>query len=178
MKTRSFLSSTLIGLFLAADAPAQSAAAAAEQLFRDANTLLAKGQTHEACAKFSESQKLDPQLGTLLNLATCHEKEGKVATAWTEYSELVDQAGKQNDKKRLAYGKKKVAELDGQLPHLDFVSPRGRRSYGSTASCLDRAHGARCFLSTQATTSSPTRRQARARGPRMPLRPKARRRSS
>ena len=123
MKTTTLFASTLIGLFLAADVHAQSAAATAEQLFRDANALLAKGQTHDACTKFAESQKLDPQLGTLLNLATCHEKEGKAATAWSEFSELVDQAGRQQDKKRLTYGK--VAELDSQLPHLQLRVPAG-----------------------------------------------------
>ena len=125
MKTATIFASTVIGLFLAADAHAQSTGATAEQLFRDANALLARGQTHDACAKFAESEKLDPQLGTLLNLATCHEKEGKVATAWSEYSELVDQAGKQKDQKRLTYGRKKVAELESQLPHLTLRVPAG-----------------------------------------------------
>jgi hypothetical protein len=125
MKTAMLLASTLMGLFVAADVHAQAAAATAEQLFRDANALLAKGQIHEACAKFAESEKLDPQLGTLLNLATCHEKDGKVATAWGEYSELVDQAEKQKDKKRLGYAKKKLAELDSHLPHFELRVPAG-----------------------------------------------------
>jgi hypothetical protein len=106
-------------------AHAQAGAAAAEQLFRDASTLLARGETHEACTKFGESQKLDPQLGTLLNLATCHEKEGKVATAWTEFSELVDQAGKAKDQKRLAYAKKRATKLEAQLPRLQLQVPAG-----------------------------------------------------
>ena len=95
------------------------------QLFDDGTKLLRAESVHEACAKFAESQKLDPQLGTLLNLATCHERDGRLATAWTEYAELADSASKKKDQKRAAYAKKKVAELAPVRPRLQLTVPSG-----------------------------------------------------
>ena len=112
-------------LLVTSAAHAQSAAAASQQLFQDGAALLKAGKVHDACLKFAESEKLDPQLGTLLNLAACHEQEGKVASAWGEYTELAGVAGKKGDKKRAAYATKKLAELDKQLPHLQLEVPAG-----------------------------------------------------
>lgn len=61
----------------------------ADALFREAQIAMQKGQVSEACAKFAESQKLDPANGTMLNLAVCHEKEGKYGTAYKELQELL-----------------------------------------------------------------------------------------
>jgi hypothetical protein len=64
------------------DAQAQSSTAQAETLFRQGKELLAHGQIADACAAFDASQKLEPTLATLLNQASCREKNGQLATAW------------------------------------------------------------------------------------------------
>src|SRR5580692_6130162 len=69
----------------------------ADAVFREAQGLLAQGKTHEACEKFAESNRLDPQLGTLLNLAVCHEQEERTATAWSDYDAVVEQARRRGD---------------------------------------------------------------------------------
>lgn len=69
-----------------------SNAALAESLFREGKRLSGERKFADACPKFAESYKLDPGLGTLLNLAICHESEGKPATAWAEFSETSSRA--------------------------------------------------------------------------------------
>jgi hypothetical protein len=61
---------------------AQPAGAQAEVLFRQGRELMAANKITEACNAFAESQKLQPDIATLLNLAGCREKQGALATAW------------------------------------------------------------------------------------------------
>jgi hypothetical protein len=63
-------------------AHAQSSTAQAETLFRQGKELIAQGKIAEACGAFDASQKLDPTIATLLNQASCREKNGQLATAW------------------------------------------------------------------------------------------------
>ncbi len=76
-------------LLPAAAAHAQSASdkAAAEALFRDGRQLFDAGSYAAACAKFVESERLDPAPGTLLNLGGCYEKNGQTASAWATFKE-------------------------------------------------------------------------------------------
>ena len=57
-------------------------AAAAEQLFAAGRQAFERGDFATACPKFEESQRLDPAAGTLINLAACYEKLGRLASAW------------------------------------------------------------------------------------------------
>ena len=65
--------------------PSAATAATAQALFDDARRLFDHGRVREACEKFGASEKIEPREGTLLNLALCHQKEGKTATAWIEF---------------------------------------------------------------------------------------------
>jgi hypothetical protein len=71
----------------AAHAQTASDKAAAEALFHDGRQLFDAGNYPAACAKFVESERLDPAPGTLLNLAGCYEKNGQTASAWATFKE-------------------------------------------------------------------------------------------
>jgi hypothetical protein len=89
-----------------------SNAAAAEALFVEGRRLANEGKYAEACPKFEASQKLDPGLGTLLNLADCYEKIGKTASAWAEYREAIPlaRAAGSSEREKLAIDCSKALE--------------------------------------------------------------------
>jgi hypothetical protein len=97
----------------------------ADALFRAAQQLLLGHQIHEACADFAESQRLDPAPGTLLNLADCHEQEGKLATAQREFVQAAEFAvrRKQGDRERFARGE--AARLEKRVHKIALVLPSG-----------------------------------------------------
>src|SRR4051812_44124092 len=61
--------------------------ALATVLFQEGRALMSGGHVAEACVKLEESQRLDPSGGTLLNLALCHEQEGRLARSWSEFND-------------------------------------------------------------------------------------------
>ena len=110
---------------LLAASPAFADSPVAEKLFRDAQEAMKAEHYADACPKFAESNRLDPQLGTLLNLAACHEKEGKVASAWSDYMTLAELAGRAGDKGRADYAKKRIAAIEPTMPQLELKVPAG-----------------------------------------------------
>lgn len=92
--------------------------AAAEVLFRQGRALIEAGKVPEACAKFAESQRLDPSSGTLLNLADCHEKEGKIASAWAEFLAAATLSRSQHNEPRAAEATSRAQALKGRLSYL------------------------------------------------------------
>jgi hypothetical protein len=65
--------------------------ASSEWLFREGRNLMKKGDFAPACAKLAESLRLDPAVGTLMNLAGCEERLGRSASAWQRWSAAADQ---------------------------------------------------------------------------------------
>src|SRR6187551_2481529 len=95
-------------------------AALAESLFREGKRLSGERKFAEACPKFAESYKLDPGLGTLLNLALCHESEGKPATAWAEFSEASSRAKREGDSDRAQLADEHVRALEPKLARVSI----------------------------------------------------------
>jgi hypothetical protein len=99
-------------------ASAEDADALAERLFREAESLFKAGSTHEACDKFAQSQKAKPGIGTLMNLAICHEKEGKIASAWAEYADVAEKAAAAKQTAREASARARAQELAPQVSRV------------------------------------------------------------
>jgi len=91
--------------------------AVAEALFRDAQRLLKENAVTEACAKLTESQRLDPTTGTLLNLALCHQRQGKIALAWSEMNQAASESARAGNREREAFARGKATELERRLGH-------------------------------------------------------------
>lgn len=110
-------------LLLSTPSRAQTAAdkATAQALFDEGRKLLQDGRFADACPKFVASQRLDPGLGTKLNLADCYEKNGQVASAWAEFREAADQARAAGEKKREEIARTRAAALEASLPRLVVV---------------------------------------------------------
>lgn len=108
-------------------ASAQTDAAAAEALFQQGKALLEQGPVSEACSKLGESYRLDPATGALLLLAHCHEREGKLASAWAELSEAASRAHKEGSTEREAFARERARALAPRLSRLRIeVSPSSR----------------------------------------------------
>ncbi|HEX3474921.1 MAG TPA: PEGA domain-containing protein [Kofleriaceae bacterium] len=106
-----------------AQAQEGNSSALAEQLFNQGRDLVKANQWAEACPKFEASLRYDPVLGTRLNLATCYEHIGKLASAWGLYRESGELAKKVGDTKRADYAQKQAAALEPRLPKLAISAP-------------------------------------------------------
>ncbi len=94
----------------------------AQSLFDSARASMQKGEYKKACPLFQESQKLDPGGGTLLNLAVCHENEGRLNTAIVEFNDALSQAIKESRKDREKTAKEHITALTPRLPKLILKS--------------------------------------------------------
>lgn len=120
----------LVALFVP-NAHADDAVAAAQSLFEQGRDLLRAGNFAQACPRLSESQRLDPAMGTLLALAMCHEGEGKLASAWAAFSRVADLAKREGHVEREQHARQRAAELKPRLSTLELaVSGRTRALEG------------------------------------------------
>jgi hypothetical protein len=104
----------------------------AEDLFRRAKALMAQNKHEEACPLLGESYRLDPGMGTLLNLALCHERIGKTASAWGEFRAVEQQAraAAPPNESRAQLAREHADKLQPRLSRVKIVVPPDARVPG------------------------------------------------
>jgi hypothetical protein len=98
-------------------------AASAEALFREGRTLMDSGDVTGACAKFRESNRLDPAVGTVFNIADCEEKLGHLAQAWTLFQEVTQKLPASDERHGIAESRARA--LEPRLPRLRVTLAAG-----------------------------------------------------
>src|SRR5260221_3353622 len=95
----------------------------ATELLKEGRALVDQGHVPEGCRKLEESQRLDPGGGTLLNVALRHEKEGRTATAWAEFTEALGLAKKDDRPQRIELAQTHIIALEPTLSRLVIQVP-------------------------------------------------------
>jgi hypothetical protein len=90
--------------------------AAAEELFRQGRAASQRKDFTNACAKFRESNRLDPAVGTVFNIADCEEKLGRLATSWTLFQEVVQRLPSDDERRTIA--SERARSLEARVPTL------------------------------------------------------------
>ena len=114
-----FASIALTGSVLAFSSPLRAQAAAADALFESARTAMSKGDYASACEQFRASDKLDPAVGTELNLADCEEKRGRLASAGELYRAVSEKLNESDA--RIGLARDHVRALAARVPKLTLV---------------------------------------------------------
>lgn len=81
-------------------APASHDEVAAQSLFEEGKRLMTEKNFDAACQRFAASNRLSVGLGTTLWLADCHERAGRIASAWYWFRTAADMAAARTDKRR------------------------------------------------------------------------------
>jgi len=90
----------------------------ADQLFAEGKALMASNLL-QACDKFSQSLRENPAaIGTLLNVALCDEKLGRVASAVAKFAEARDRSKEQGLIEHQRAAEDHIAALEPAVPHL------------------------------------------------------------
>ncbi len=100
-------------------AQAATSSAEAEALFDAGRAALDRKDYATACERFAGSNKLEPAVGTVLNLAYCNEMQGKLATAWANYREALYKLPPGDSRAATAQ-----TRLDALQPRLAYLTLR------------------------------------------------------
>jgi hypothetical protein len=125
-RTAARVSPVILSVLFASGGARADGVAEAEDLFRRGKDLMNASKPAEACPLFAESQRLDPQTGTLLNLALCHEAIGNVGAAWGEFNVVEQQSltVRPPREDRALVAREHAAKLAPRLSRLKLVAPQ------------------------------------------------------
>ncbi|HUJ59975.1 MAG TPA: hypothetical protein VLX92_15830 [Kofleriaceae bacterium] len=93
--------------------------ARSDQLFEEGKALEKADNLLGACAKYEQALALNRNaVGTILNVALCDEKAGKVASAYNLFSDARDRAREQNLEHHEKAALEHLDSLRNEVPHL------------------------------------------------------------
>lgn len=112
---------SLLLLVAPRSAAAQPADPAVDALMAESKALLGAGKVAEACAKIEQAYASKPSSAIQIELAGCHEKQGKVTIALAEFNEAATAARKEKrpDREKTALLKSKA--LGPKIPKLTLT---------------------------------------------------------
>jgi hypothetical protein len=113
----------MAALFACGELMAQDRDALAAALFEQGRAAMKAGDHATACARFEESNRIDPQVGTRFNLARCSEELGKLATAWALYQSVHEELPAGDDRRPIAAAR--VEALRTRVPRLTLALAPG-----------------------------------------------------
>jgi hypothetical protein len=127
-RRRSSLAAALVcAAVIVARAPAAHAQAedqaAARALFAEGRALMKASRYPEACPKLEAARKLFTSAGILLNLADCHEKIGRTASAWSEFGDAAAVAKRTNRDGDAEEATRRQVALEPSLARLTIRVP-------------------------------------------------------
>lgn len=102
--------------------------AAAIKLVEEGVQLMKESQCDEAIARFKDSMKIVPSPVTLINIGTCHERRGRIASAFAAFREAEHMADESGRKKYMRTARDAADALEVRLPRLVISAPALDRS--------------------------------------------------
>jgi hypothetical protein len=96
---------------------------AARVLFKQARSAADANDYTSACPMFEESYRLEPAVGTLLNLAACDRRAGRLAMAWAKFQTALDQLPPEDERRPAV--QRDAGELEQRAPKLSIGTKPG-----------------------------------------------------
>lgn len=124
------IATSALAVVIAMTTVAHAQSPEAEALFREAKRLMKQKSFAAACDKFEASERLEPTIGTELNLADCRERNGQLASAWAAFIKAAQTAKHSGDRKRQAEARRRVDALEPRLVYLTISVPAPARLAG------------------------------------------------
>lgn len=123
-------------LAVASHAGAQTSTdrARAQQLFDSGIEDVEAGRFAEACPKFAASQEADPKTSTLLNLGSCYERVGRIASAWGAFREAQGLARRSGRADLEKAARERADALSSSLVRMTLEVPSSNRIPGLVVS--------------------------------------------
>jgi hypothetical protein len=106
----------LVVLFSTWAGAARAQSATAEALFRAGREASARGDFEQGCSLFREADRIEPSVGTELNIAVCEERAGRLTRAMQMFRAVAELLPAHDERSRLASARARA--LEARVAHI------------------------------------------------------------